>query len=52
VELDGDRQSRLLGLVRHALPGQAIIAAPRESEVPAAMFDRPRWTMQGGRVHA
>ncbi|MEX0692140.1 MAG: DNA replication and repair protein RecF [Gemmatimonadales bacterium] len=52
VELDGDRQSRLLGLVRQALPGQAIIAAPRESEVPAAMFDRPRWTMQGGRVHA
>jgi DNA replication and repair protein RecF len=50
AELDERRQARLLELIRAALPGQAIVAAPRDSEVPAALFDRPRWQMAGGRI--
>lgn len=48
VELDDARQGALLGLIRDTLPGQAIIAAPRDSEIPSELFDRPRWTMSGG----
>lgn len=50
AELDEGRQARLLELIRAALPGQAIVAAPRDAEVPAALFDRPRWQMTGGRI--
>lgn len=50
AELDQVRQARLLELIRMALPGQAIVAAPRDAEVPAALFDRPRWQMTGGRI--
>jgi len=50
AELDEGRQARLLELIRTVLPGQAIVAAPRDAEVPAALFDRPRWQMQEGRV--
>ncbi len=50
AELDGSRQARLLELIRVVLPGQAIVAAPRDAEVPAALFDRPRWQMTGGRI--
>jgi DNA replication and repair protein RecF len=50
AELDQDRQERLLALIGEALPGQAIITAPRDAEVPAALFDRPRWNMRGGRI--
>jgi DNA replication and repair protein RecF len=52
AELDDDRQARLLHLIRETLPGQAIVTAPREAEVPAALLDRPRWHMKGGRVGA
>lgn len=52
VELDEGRQERLLGLIQDSLPGQAIMTAPRESEIPKALFDRPRWIMQGGIVAA
>jgi DNA replication and repair protein RecF len=48
VELDEDRQERLLGLIRDSLPGQAIMTVPRESEIPRSLFDRPRWRMCGG----
>lgn len=50
VELDQDRQARLLDLLRNALPGQSIVVAPRESEVPATLFDRPRWALAKGRL--
>jgi DNA replication and repair protein RecF len=50
AELDEDRQARLLRLIREVLPGQAIVAAPRDAEVPAALFDRPRWQIAGGRI--
>jgi len=49
AELDADRQARLLQLIHDASPGQAIVTAPREAEVPAALLDRPRWRMKGGR---
>jgi DNA replication and repair protein RecF len=52
AELDEARQAQLLRLIRTSLPGQSILTAPRESEIPSAMFDRPRWTMTGGRLHA
>jgi DNA replication and repair protein RecF len=52
AELDDDRQARLLGLIQETLPGQAIVTAPRESEVPAALLERPRWRMKGGRIAA
>ncbi len=50
AELDEDRQARLLALIRETLPGQAIVTAPRDQEVPAALFDRPRWQMREGRI--
>lgn len=52
AELDATRQGHLLTLIAETLPGQAIVTAPREAEVPEAMFDRPRWRMQGGRLEA
>ncbi len=50
AELDQERQARLLTLIQDTLPGQSIITAPRDSEVPAALLRRPRWTMTGGTV--
>jgi len=50
AELDQERQERLLTLIREGLPGQAVITAPRDAEVPAVLFDRPRWRMEGGRL--
>jgi DNA replication and repair protein RecF len=50
AELDRGRQERLLGLIRTSLPGQAVVAAPRESEVPPALLDLARWRMHGGRL--
>lgn len=50
AELDAGRQSDLLALIRETLPGQAIVAAPRESEVPPSLLERPRWEMTGGRL--
>lgn len=48
AELDQVRQRNLLTLIRDTLPGQAVVAAPRESEVPAQLLDRPRRRMCGG----
>jgi DNA replication and repair protein RecF len=48
AELDHARQANLLELIRNTMPGQAIVTAPRDSEVPAELFDRSRWTMVGG----
>lgn len=50
AELDEGRQERLLRLIQGSLPGQAIVAAPRDAEVPTALFDRPRWQIKGGRI--
>jgi DNA replication and repair protein RecF len=52
AELDAARQHRLLALIAETLPGQAVVTAPREAEVPASLLDRPRWTMRGGRIEA
>ena len=48
AELDRGRQERLLGLIRESLPGQAIVTAPRESEVPPALLDLAHWRMHRG----
>lgn len=50
AELDQNRQERLLSLINESFPGQVIITAPRDSEVPKVLFERPRWTMNGGRI--
>ncbi len=50
AELDAGRQARLLALIQETLPGQAIVTAPRESEVPPALLKRTRWRMVGGRL--
>ncbi|MGD8726751.1 MAG: DNA replication and repair protein RecF, partial [Gemmatimonadales bacterium] len=50
AELDRVRQEHLLALIRESLTGQAIVAAPRESEVPRELLDRDRWQMVGGRL--
>jgi len=50
AELDRGRQERLLALIRHTLPGQAILTAPRESEVPEALLGLPRWKISAGRI--
>jgi DNA replication and repair protein RecF len=53
AELDAGRQRRLLALIAERLPGQAIVTAPRDSEVPEALLpDRPRWQMHEGRLAA
>lgn len=52
AELDAPRQRRLLALIAETLPGQAIVTAPRDAEVPDALLDRPRWLMQAGRLAA
>ena len=52
AELDGTRQALLLALIGESLAGQAIVTAPREAEVPAALLDRPRWRMHGGQLEA
>lgn len=52
AELDENRQARLLNLIHETLPGQAIVAAPREAEVPPSLLDRPRWRVKGGRIAA
>jgi DNA replication and repair protein RecF len=52
AELDDDRQARLLRLIQETLPGQAVVTAPRESEVPRDLLDRPRWRIAGGRIDA
>jgi DNA replication and repair protein RecF len=50
AELDAARRANLLALIRETLPGQAIVTAPREDEVPETLLDLPRWRMQGGRL--
>lgn len=50
VELDANRQARLLELIQHVMRGQVVVTAPRDSEVPSALLSRPRWTMRGGNV--
>jgi DNA replication and repair protein RecF len=50
AELDRGRQERLLALIAAAPAGQAIVAAPRESEVPDALIDLPRWRMRSGHL--
>lgn len=50
AELDANRQMRLFELIRGTLPGQAILTAPRDAEVPPALLELTRWTMRGGRV--
>ncbi len=46
--LDSDRQARLAARLA-ALPGQRVVTAPREDELPRAL-DLPRWSVVGGRV--
>lgn len=50
AELDSARQECLLGLIGETLPGQAVVTAPRDAEVPAALCDRPRWQIDRGAV--
>ena len=50
AELDAARQERLLGLIGETLPGQAVVTAPRDAEVPTALCDRPRWQIDRGAV--
>jgi DNA replication and repair protein RecF len=50
AELDDERQARLLTLIERTLPGQAIVTAPREAELPARLLERDRWTITGGQV--
>ncbi len=50
AELDQERQQRLLTLIDESLGGQVIITAPRDEEVPAPLFDRPRWRIVGGSI--
>jgi DNA replication and repair protein RecF len=52
AELDAARQRCLLALIAETLPGQAIVTAPRDAEVPDALLDRPRWLIRDGRLAA
>jgi recombinational DNA repair ATPase RecF len=46
--LDSERQARLAVRLA-ALPGQRVVTAPREDELPRAL-DLPRWSVVGGQV--
>ena len=50
AELDAQRQANLLSLIQGVLPGQAILTAPRVSEIPEALLDRPRWAISKGQL--
>lgn len=50
AELDSTRQGLLLDAIKDSADSQVILAAPRDSEVPAEMFDRPRWTIKDGKI--
>jgi DNA replication and repair protein RecF len=50
AELDAKRQGNLLEMIQGLEKSQVIVTAPRDSEVPAGMFDRPRWTINGGKI--
>jgi DNA replication and repair protein RecF len=50
AELDARRQGYLLDMIQGLNESQVIVTAPRESEVPKGMFDRPRWTINGGKI--
>ena len=50
AELDRSRQEKLLVLIRETLTGQAIVTAPRDSEVPEELLTRARWRMVGGKL--
>lgn len=50
AELDARRQGYLLDMIQDCDHGQVIVTAPRDSEVPMGMFERPRWTISGGRI--
>jgi DNA replication and repair protein RecF len=46
--LDRERQERLAARLA-SLPGQRVVTAPREDELPRAL-DLPRWSVVAGRV--
>ena len=50
AELDDGRQARLVELIGETLPGQTVVTAPRESEVPTALLQRPRWRIRAGTI--
>ena len=50
AELDTRRQGYLLDMIQDRDDCQVILTAPRDSEVPRGMFNRPRWTIKGGRI--
>ncbi len=52
TELDAKRQGYLLDMMKDWDNTQVIVTAPRESEVPREMFDRPRWSINGGKIEA
>jgi DNA replication and repair protein RecF len=50
AELDARRSSRILALLRDAGIGQAILAVPRASDIPAELTRLARWRIVGGVV--
>jgi DNA replication and repair protein RecF len=50
AELDEGRAARVLGLLGDVGLGQAILAVPRDSDIPAELTELERFRVAGGRV--
>ena len=48
AEFDARRQAKLINLIQAVLPGQAVVTAPRETEVPESLLASARWTISEG----
>jgi DNA replication and repair protein RecF len=48
AELDRERASRILDLLRGIDPGQVILCVPREDDIPAELSDLARWRVENG----
>ncbi len=51
AELDARRSARILELLADQGMGQTLLTVPRESDIPPALTQLPRWTIAAGVVH-
>lgn len=50
AELDANRAARVLVLLREIGLGQTVLAVPRDSDIPRALTDLPRYRIVNGRI--
>jgi DNA replication and repair protein RecF len=50
AELDRERASRILSLLRDIDPGQVVLCVPRQDDIPTELSGLERWNVEGGRI--